>query len=240
MENPIYIGLSRQIALQHDMDIVANNVANMSTPGYRGQNMVFSEYLAEPHNKDDQIRMVLDYGQFENTESGPLTQTGAPFDVALQGPGFFAVQTQQGTMYTRDGSFQISADGTLVTGSGDPVQGAGGGEIVIPKDARDVKIDRNGNVSTEQGQVGQIGIMEFANVQTLKQAGNGYYSADAPGAPAQNTAALQGMIEGSNVKPVVEMTRMVQILRNYQATQQMLENEHSRLRAMVQKLTRSS
>jgi flagellar basal-body rod protein FlgF len=211
----------------------------MSTPGYRGQNMVFTQYLAEPQAKDDQIRMVMDYGQFENTESGPITQTGATFDVALQGPGYFSVQTKSGIMYTRDGSFQINADGILVTGSGDPVSG-GGGNISIPKDAREVKIDRNGKVSTEQGQVGQIDVTEFTDPQILKQAGNGMYSASAPGQPAQNTVVMQGMLEGSNVKPIVEMTRMVEILRNYQATQQMLENEHSRLRAMVQKLTRNS
>jgi flagellar basal-body rod protein FlgF len=181
----------------------------------------------------------MDYGQFENTESGPLTQTDSPFDVALQGPGYFSVQTPQGVKYTRDGSFQINADGVLVTGSGDPVS-AGGGSLTIPKDAREVKIDRLGRVSTEQGAIGQIDITEFDDPQTLKQEGNGLYSATSAGKPAENTVAMQGMIEGSNVKPVVEMTRMIEVLRNYQATQQMLDAENNRLRAMVQKLTRSS
>src|SRR3569623_1746459 len=103
MENSFYVGISRQIALQSQMDLIANNVANVSTPGNRGQNLDIS---------DDRLSMVQQYGQFQTTLQGPLQQTGNPLDVALSGPGYMGVQTAKGIQYTRAGNFQINASGT--------------------------------------------------------------------------------------------------------------------------------
>ena len=108
MENPIFIGLSRQLALQKNMDVIANNIANMNTPGYRAQNMVFTEYLADPKGARDPLSMVLDYGHFQQTEEGPVSVTENPLDVALGGPGFFGVQTPEGIKYTRAGNFELN------------------------------------------------------------------------------------------------------------------------------------
>lgn len=239
MENSIYTGLSLQKALQAKMDIVANNIANISTPGYRGQNMVFTEYIAKTDNGDrlkDDLSMVLDYGQYQTTQPGPMRATGNPLDVALQGPGWMSVQTPQGLMYTRAGNFQINVNGELVTGNGMPVGGEGGGTITIPAGTREVKIAKDGSVSTEQGQVGRIGVFEFENEQDLEANGNGLYSTKAQANPAANTEVVQGMLEGSNVQPVVEMTRMIDVLRSYQNTQKMLQSEHERQRTMIQRL----
>src|SRR5687768_13684666 len=103
MENSILVGFSHQMALKQQMDTIANNVANMSTPGYRAQNMVFTEYLAKPKGIEHPLSMVMDYGQFQSTEAGPMQRTGNPLDVALEGPGYFGVQTPEGVMYTRAG-----------------------------------------------------------------------------------------------------------------------------------------
>ncbi len=241
MENSIYTGLSRQIALQEQMDMVSNNIANMNTPGYRGQNMVFTEYLSKPSpqaGKQQPLSMVMDYGQYMSTASGPLQQTGNPLDVALQGPGYFGVQTPQGVMYTRAGNFQINANGDLTTGSGQLVASPGGSTITIPKDATEIKISEDGTVATESGAVGQIMVVEFTNDQELEAAGNGLYKAKSAGNPAQNSRVMQGMIEGSNINPVLEMTRMLNVLRSYQATQNMIQSEHERERGMIQRLTR--
>lgn len=244
MENSLYIGLSRQMALQEQMDVISNNIANISTPGYRGQNMIFLEYLSKQRNAEkagnDSISMVHDYGQFMNTDNGPLRSTGNPLDVALEGPGFFGVQTEQGVMYTRAGNFQINGEGTLVTGSGTPVADAGGGAIVIPPESTEVKISRNGTVSTDQGEIAQLMVVEFENPQELEATGNGLYKAVNEGNPAENTTVLQGMVEGSNVNAVLEMTRMIDVSRAYQSTQRMLQNEHDRQRGMIQTLTRGN
>lgn len=243
MENSIYTGLSLQVALQAKMDVVANNIANLNTPGYRGQNMVFTEYLAKTDNGDkpkDNLSMVLDYGHYQNTQAGPMQMTANPLDAALQGPGWFGVQTPQGTMYTRAGNFQINVNGELVTGTGMLVSGEGGGTIIIPPEAKEVKIAKDGTVSTDAGEVGRIGVFEFANDQDLQATGNGLYKTAAQANPAEKTQVLQGMLEGSNVQPVLEMTRMIDVLRTYQNTQRILQNEHERERTMVQRMTRAS
>ena len=243
MENSIYTGLSLQMALQAKMDVVANNIANLNTPGYRGQNMVFTEYLAKTDNGDkpkDNLSMVLDYGHYQNMQAGPMQMTGNPLDTALQGPGWFGVQMPQGTMYTRAGNFQINVNGELVTGTGMLVSGEGGGTIVIPPEAKEIKIAKDGTVSTDAGEVGRIGVFEFANDQDLQATGNGLYKTDAAANPAEKTQVLQGMLEGSNVQPVLEMTRMIDVLRTYQNTQKILQNEHDRERTMIQRMTRAS
>lgn len=246
MENSIYIGLSKQVALRSQMDLIANNVANMSTPGYRSQNMVFSEYLNKsPASPDvpvkDDISQVLDYGHYQSTESGPIKQTGNQTDVALNGPGYFGVQTPDGVLYTRAGNFQLNVNGALVTGSGDPVVDQGGGEIVIPEDSTEIRIDRKGVIANQDGEIAQLMIVEFADEQQLEATGKGLYRApEGLAAEAQNTVAMQGMLESSNVNPILEMTRMIDVLRSYQSTQGMLTDEHERQKDMISRLTRSS
>lgn len=244
MENSLYIGLSRQVALQEQMDIVANNIANLSTPGYRGHNMIFLEYMSKQRNAEkagnDSISMVHDYGQYMNTENGPLRNTGNPLDVALEGPGFFGIQTPNGVQYSRAGNFQINGAGELVTGSGQAVADAGGGTIVIPPEATSVTIARDGTVSTNEGELAQIMVVEFEKPQDLEAQGNGLYKTEDPGTPAENTRVMQGMIEGSNVNAVLEMTRMIDVSRAYQSTQRMLQGEHDRQRGMIQTLTRGN
>ncbi len=239
MENAIFIGLSRQIVLRTNMDIVANNIANMTTPGFRGQNMVFEEYISDPRGADDPISMVYDYGQYQLTTPGPVKNTGNPLDAALNGPGFFGIQTPDGIKYTRAGNFELNALGELVTPSGYPVADAGGGTITIPEDAKEVKIADDGFVSTDQGAIAQIMVMEFDNVQELDPVGNNLYTTEAAGKPAENTVVKQGMVEGSNVNSIVETTRMIDILRNYQSMQQMLQSEHERQRTAIQRLSRT-
>jgi flagellar basal-body rod protein FlgF len=249
MENSFYVGISRQIALQSQMDIIANNVANVSTPGYRAQNLVFSEYLTKAQNNgagldntDDRLSMVQQYGQFQTTSQGTMQQTGNALDVALSGPGYMGVQTAKGIQYTRAGNFQINASGTLVTGSGQPVAGKSGGSIVIPRDAHEVSFAADGTVSTDKGAIGQLMVVEFANEQDLNPAGNGLYelgpnATSTPG-PALHTNVTQGLLEGSNVQPITEMTRMIGVLRSFQTTQNLLQAENDRESGMIQQLSK--
>lgn len=248
MENPIYIGLSRQVALRAQMDLIAENVANMSTPGYRGQNMVFTEFLEKPKGKHDSLRrqdplsFVLDYGHYQDNAPGSMAFTGNPTDVALNGPGYIAVQVRgtEETLYTRAGNFQVNVNGELVTGRGDLVQGEGGGAVIIPENATEIKIAEDGSVSTQDGQIGRLKVVEFENLQGLEARGDGLYRTEEEGKPAEGTRVIQGMLEGSNVKPVLEMTRMIDVLRSYQQTQRLLQSEHERQRTMIQRLSRGS
>jgi len=248
MENPIYIGLSRQVALRAQMDLIANNVANMSTPGYRAQNMVFTEFVEKFREKNDQygkqdpISMVLDYGQYQVNEPGPMQFTGNQTDVALNGPGYIGVQIpgSDETLYTRAGNFQVNVQGQLVTGRGDLVLGEGGGPITIPEDAKKITIGEDGAIATEEGEVGRLNVVEFEDLQKLEARGDGLYQTEQEANPAENTRVMQGMVEGSNVQPVLEMTRMIDVLRSYQQTQKLLQSEHERQRTMIQRLSRGS
>lgn len=239
MENALYVSLSRQMVLQTQMDMVANNVANINTPGYREQSLLFKEYVEKPTGQVRPYSMVADYGQFTNNAPGTTQVTGAPLDVALQGPGFFTISTPNGLRYSRGGDFSMNAAGELITPSGDKVASAGGSPITIPAGTREIKIDERGTVSTENGIVGQLGIVEFGNTDQLVREGSGLYVApgNAQPTPATNTRTMQGMLEGSNVQGVTEMTRMISILRDYQSLQKLIQNEHDLERTAIQRLT---
>lgn len=239
MENSVYIGLSKQVVLEENMNIIANNVANINTPGYRGQNMIFTEYIEDPRYMKEDIAMVLDYGQYQKTDPGSIKVTENPLDVALVGNGFFGIQTPNGVQYTRAGNFTRDAEGTLRTATGMAVADNRGGEIVIPTNAKEISIDKTGVISTEEGQIAQLMVVEFPNDQQLDPAGNGLYKTDIAGIPSEKTAVLQGKLEGSNVQAVVEMTRMIQVSREYQAVQNMMQSEHERLRTASQRLGRT-
>lgn len=239
MENSVYIGLSKQVVLRENMDIIAQNVANINTPGYRGQNMIFTEFIEDPRYMEEDISMVLDYGQYQMTDPGSIKETGNPLDIALVGNGFLGIQTPEGIQYTRAGNLTMDAQGILKNARGMEVASNGGGNITIPRDAQEVSIDRNGVVSTDQGQIGQLMIVEFENYQELNPAGNGLYETTADAIPAEKTSVHQGKLEGSNVQAVVEMTRMIEVSREYQAVQKMMESEHERLRSSAQRLART-
>lgn len=243
MENSIYLGLSRQMALQLDMNVTANNIANSNTPGFRAQNLVFEEFIentrsARSDSADDELSFVYNEGQYDITKPGALRVTNNTLDIALVGPGFFGVQGPGGEVnYSRAGNLHMNQNGTLVTSAGFAVADQGGGPINIPPFSTDIKIDANGNVSNQDGPIAQIMVQEFENPQTLAPIGNNLYRSDDAGEPATETIVKQGHIEGSNVNTVVEVTRMIKILRSFQSTQQLLTTENDRLRSAIQKLT---
>lgn len=242
MENSLYVGLSRQLVLDHAMTMVANNVANANTPGFRAQNPLFEEYLAKSNGYTGQnsLSMVYDVGQYDTTTPGSIQTTGGTYDVALTGPGFIGITTPSGdTQYTRAGNFTVNANGQLVTATGFVVDG-GGNAIAIPADAQEVVITDAGEVTADGNLVGRMNIVEFDNIQSLQPEGNGLYSTTEAARPAIETTVKQGFLEGSNVNPVQEMSRMIEILRTYQSTMNMLKNEHERQIGAIQKLAKSN
>lgn len=240
MENSIFIGLSRQIALDRQMSLVANNIANVNTPGYRAQNMVFTEYLENPKSSTKKMSMVLDYGQFQSTAPGSIRQTGNQLDIAIEGQGFLGVQSTEGLAYSRAGRLSLNINGELVNAAGLPVVNDGGSPITIPADAREITIAQDGSVSTDKGVISKLKLVEFANEQDLEPFGNNLYRSTAAPRPAENSRIIQGAYEDSNVQAVLEMTRMIDVSRQFQSVQRMLQGEHDRQRTMIQKLTQTS
>jgi len=239
MENSIYIGLSKQSAIKTNMNIIANNLANMNTTGFRGQNILFQEYVVEEKGNADDLSFVYDYGQYQVTDEGSISITGNQLDVALSGPGFMMAKhpTTQETLYTRAGDFHISENGNLVTSGGYDVLSAGGAPIALPTDSQFITIDENGIISNQDGQIGSIGMVEFENIQTLEPVGVNMYKSTEEPVAAIKSKMKQGHLEGSNVNAITEMTRMIEMLRSFQSQNDIVKKEHERIRSAIQKLT---
>ncbi|WP_448188899.1 flagellar basal-body rod protein FlgF [Azospirillum sp. sgz301742] len=240
MENPTYIALSRQMALHRQMDIVANNVANMNTTGFKQQRVLFTEFLERPA-MHEQASFVQDRAVVRDLAAGGMQQTGNSLDVALSGPGYFTVDTASGRRYTRNGNFRLDDQRQVVDGGGLPVLADNGQPITIPDGTASIQIKGDGTVATELGPVGRLNVVTFKREQLMTEVGSGLYVSDEEPQPAPaETKVAQGMLEQSNVKPVVEMTQMIEINRQYQQAQKMIESEHERIRGLIQRLGRTA
>lgn len=236
METTAYIALSRQMALRQRMDVIANNVANMTTTGFKAQTL-----LLEPAPRDAgasrPLAFVQDIGAVRETDPGPMTPTGNPLDLALDGPGYFVVDTPDGMRYTRAGQFQLNPFNELVTAAGDPVLDDGGAPIALPGDAMSVTVAANGTISSaDDGAIGRIGVVAFDDEQALRKVGGGLYQTDQLPAPADGARLVQGMLEGSNVQPVLEMTEMMATVRAYESTQSLVDSHHELQRRAIERM----
>ena len=244
MQNALLIGLSRQVALSRELDVVANNIANMNTTGFKADGSLFEEYLnSAARAADTRVSFVQDRATWIDMSAGALERTGNALDVAINGDGFFAVQTQRGVRYTRNGSFQINPSGQLVTAQGDPVLGDGGPITFQPTD-RQISISPDGTISVREGnskadsQRGKLRLVSFANPRQLQKDGNGtlnYAGNDAP-VEAKTATIAQGSLEKSNVRAVVEMSRMIEITRSYTQIAAMLQQQSDLGQSSIDKL----
>lgn len=239
MENSLYITLSRQEALRRQMEVVSNNIANMNTSGFKSQRMLFLEYLEQPDRKGDKMSFVQDYGLMRNTNAGPLTVTSNQMDVALRGDGYFAVETLSGPRYTRGGSLQLNANRELVDRAGLPILDENNQRLTLPADTTQIFIRGDGMIETEQGQVGRLKVVNFADQQRMTELGGGLYTTDQEEIAVAQPDIAQGALEGSNVQSVVEMTQMIDVMRTYQSVQKMIDTEHERIRTAIRQLARA-
>lgn len=247
METPGYIALSRQMVLRRQLDVIANNIANMDSPGYRGESMMFVEYLADTKDKVPaglrKISYVQDIASVRDLSEGAKTVTDNPLDLAINGNGYFAIESENGERYTRNGAFMLDGDGQIVTTSGLPLLNDNGQPMVIPPSAGRIEVARDGTVSyhDQEGgdvvEVGRIQIVQFENEYALKKDAQLMFRADGQEPlPAEDAEILQGFIEKSNVKGVVEMTRLMQTVNSYQSAGRVVEAEHERQRRAIQTL----
>ena len=238
MSSSANIALSHQMALQNQMDIIANNIANSSTAGYQGQNTMFAEALTKA-TTGDQVAFVQDVGVLRNTESGPLGATNNPLDVSIKGEGYFVIETEEGQRFTRNGSFRIDPDGQLVTVDGDPILAEGDLPIVFAPGETDIQVARDGTISTENGPIGRLRLVTFENQQDMSKTGANMYTTEQEPLEAPDSEFVQGMLEGSNVQAVVELTRMIQVMRSYQGAAKLIESEDERSKRAIQTLTKA-
>ena len=246
MENAQVVGLSRQVALRRELEVIANNLANMGTAGFKSEQIAFREYLmpvasAEsfPRGSDRRLSYVEDRATWQDFSTGAIQLGGNQFDVAIDGDAFFAVQTPAGVRYTRNGQFQLNAQGTLVTNQGHPVLSTSG-PMQFAAEETDVTIGADGTVSTVQGGArGRLGLFTFANTQALEAESATLFRADATAAqdvaPGQ-MRVVQYAYEKSNVEPIVETTRLIEVTRSYEMLSQMMRRGDELRRTAVERL----
>jgi flagellar basal-body rod protein FlgF len=232
MSGGMYLAAAGALVQQMRLDLLANNVANINTLGYKGDKAVFR---VNPDATDQQPTASMDgtqplspyappFSSVIDFSQGALQKTGNPLDVAINGDGFFGIRTPDGIQYTRQGNFTLNTDGVLVTQDGYPVLGQGG-EITLDKGT--VAIDAQGRVSVNGDDMDQLRITDFSNPETLKKVGNGRFAASdsTTAQPAANPDLREGYLETSNVNPVRSMTEMIETARAFQAYQKVIQSE---------------
>jgi len=245
MQNALLIGLSRQMTLRREMEVVANNVANMNTTGFKGDTAIFEEYLMPGASADQfarpdrKLSYVLDRSTWHDMSQGQVQQTGNPLDVAIDGNSFMVVQTPRGERYTRNGALQINAAGQLVTSEGFQVLGDSG-PIQFQREDKNVLIARDGLISVPEGTRGKLRLVKFGDAVRLTKDAGSTFAAPQGVQPQQVTPeerhVMQGSLERSNVRGVVEMTRMIEVTRNYTQVAAMLQNQGDMRKSAVEKL----
>lgn len=248
MQNALLIGLSRQMTLERQMDVIANNVANVNTNGFKADHSLFEEYLRSNAHEDNfigsdrRVSYVQDRGTYRDVGQGPMEATNNPLDMAISGNAFFAVQANGAERYTRDGKFALSSTGQLMTSDGNLVLGTAGPIVFQPTD-HDINVAPDGTVTVLEGTAkidtirGKIKMVTFDDPAKLTKLGaNLYDTGSATQQPDTKSTLQQGYVEKSNVNSVVEMSRMVEVMRSYTAIANLLQQESDLHKSAIEKL----
>ena len=239
MDNATYTTLNRQSGLMAEMRAVANNIANLSTTGFRKEGVIFAEHVADLEGAEPSLSMASAEGRIINLAQGVLVQTGGAFDLAIEGEGFFQIETPEGNRLTRAGSFTLSPEGEMMTPDGHRLLDLGGAPVFVPADAGAVSIATDGTISAGGDPIGQVGLFVPADPNGLVHTGGTRFAAEAGIEPYEGGTMFQGFLENSNVNPVAEIARMIEVQRAYEMGQGFLDAEDKRIRAVIQALGRT-
>lgn len=252
METTTYVTLSAQSVLQRQTQIIANNIANLSTPAFKAEMLMMRAYEVETVDADTgktDIALVQDISSVRDLSQGPMRTTDSQLDFAIDGEGYFALETRDGEeRYTRHGQFQISPEGQIARSDGSLLLSEGGDAFTMPLGSTEVYLSEDGTISantpTGEGTIplGKIGIVKFENDYLLEQDSNSLMRAPEGANPieAEEVSVRQGVLELSNVVGVVEMTKLIEAVRMYQMNGKVMEDEHERVRRVIQTLTETN
>jgi flagellar basal-body rod protein FlgF len=241
MDNTTYIILSKLTAQQRAMDVTAGNLANMSTPGYRAERVVFADWLAIQRNTaapagDRALAFSQDRATYREQAEGTLTQTGNPLDIAISGNGYFTVQTPNGTRLTRAGRFSLQADGTIADANGNALLDANNQPLKVTAADTNITVTADGGISSQNGAIGKIAVVAPADPNKMLAEGGRLFNPGGATAPVTRPKLVQGTVEDSNVQPISELVRMMDTERNFQFDTQFVELEGQRHQTAIDKI----
>lgn len=237
MDNAGYVALTRQSGLMREMQAIAHNIANVSTTGFRREGVLFSEFVRRLEGAEPSLSMAAAQARQTVLAQGALTMTGGALDLAIEGDGFFLVQTDRGERLTRAGHFAISAEGEIVDPQGFRLLDDGGAPIQVPPGAT-LAVARDGTLSADGAPLAQIALMRPENPAELGREAGTLLEPRGALVPAEGASLHQGFLEDSNVDAITEMARMIEVQRAYEAGQNFLDREDERIRAVIQSMTR--
>ncbi|MEO1960867.1 MAG: flagellar hook-basal body complex protein, partial [Paracoccus sp. (in: a-proteobacteria)] len=238
MENAIYASLTRQSGLMKEMRVVANNIANANTTGYRREGVIFAENLSALDRNGDTLSMADARGRMLDLKQGVLTKTNGNLDLAIEGDGFFMVETPDGPRLTRAGAFLPSAEGELMTADGNRLLDEGQAPIILPAGAGKVAVGADGTMSANGAPFARIGVFDAPEGSDLTRQGGTLFALDGDAEPVEAPRIQQGFLEESNVDPVFEISRMIEVQRAYELGQSFLDREDQRIRNAISAMTR--
>ncbi|WP_375573803.1 flagellar hook-basal body complex protein [Seohaeicola saemankumensis] len=237
MDNAIYTTLTRQSGLMREIQALANNIANASTTGFRQENVIFSEHVKRVAGGASLSMATASVRHTSMLQAG-LTQTGGPLDLAIEGEGFFLIDTPQGERLTRAGHFSTSAEGELVTADGHRVLDSGGAPVFLPPDAGPLSVAADGTLSANGLPLSQIGLVRPRDPSGLIRETGLLFRANDGFEPAENGRIVQGFLESSNVDAIGQIARMIEVQRAYEMGQSLLEREDERIRTAIKTFIR--
>ena len=238
MDSPGYTTLTRQSGLMREMQVIAHNIANLSTTGFRREGVVFAEFVQSMPDGAPSLSMAFAHARTTSQLQGEFHSTGADLDFAIDGPGFFVVETPDGQRMTRAGHFLRGPDGELVTPQGHLLLDDGGGPILVPPDAGELHLGPDGTLTSTLGPIAQIGIFLPEQTEMMRRQVGQLFEFDGAPQPAEGARLLHRHLEGSNVDPMIEVARMIEVQRAYELGQKFLDREDERIRGVIQTLGR--
>lgn len=238
MDNAGYTTLTRQSGLLREIQVIANNIANISTTGFRREGLVFSEFVRQLDRQEDPLSMAAANAHQTYLTQGGLSMTGGQLDLAIEGEGFFLVETPDGERLTRAGHFSSNAAGEMVTPDGYRLLDISGSPLFVPAETGPVSIARDGTVSADGQPLGQIGLVQPEDPSDLSRSTGVLHEVTGGLVPVTDPVLLQGFLEESNVNPISEMARMIEVQRAYESGQKFLDREDERIRNVVKTLSR--
>lgn len=235
MQTPGYVALSRQMVLQRQLGVTANNIANLDTVGFKRQTMLFAEHLSDSRT-GGQTSYVYDRGSVSDLSNGPIAETGAPLDLAIEGEGYFSIETAVGARYGRNGQFKLNAQNEIVTRNGYALLDDAGQRIALPAGVQNIDIAQDGAVLADRQQVAKVGVVRFETPEQVIYTAEGLFKSDEEPIPSEDARVLQGKVEKSNVNAVRELVTMLEIQRQYQGAHKMIKSEHDRMTQAIREL----